>query len=79
MSLAPGRASGKRCRFVDRHGKLTKARKCSQPLFLKAKGTSNWSLSLARKLPKGTYKIQARAVDAAGNLGVAAKKTQRVR
>ncbi len=72
-------ASRKRCRFVAAAGRLTSARSCSKPVWLKAKGTTRWSLSLKRRLPRGTYRIQVRARDAAGNRQAAvAKRTQRV-
>jgi hypothetical protein len=79
VEVAISRAAGSKCRFVDRSGKLTKARKCSRPVFLRAKGAREWSLSTARKLPRGTYTIRVRAVDAAGNVQPkAAARTQRV-
>ena len=72
-------ASRKRCRFVAAAGTLTSARSCSKQVWLKAKGTTRWSLILKRRLPRGTYKIQVRARDAAGNRQAAvAKRTQRV-
>jgi hypothetical protein len=80
VELAISRKAPKhRCRFVAASGRLTSARKCSKPVFLKAKGSTSWSLTTKRKLPRGTYTLQVRARDAAGNLqaGVA-KRTQRV-
>jgi hypothetical protein len=69
-----------RCRFVDAGGKLTGARSCTKPVWLKAKGTTRWSLSFKRPLPRATYTIQVRALDVAGNRqATAAKRTQRVR
>ena len=68
VEVAISRAAGrKRCRFVAAGGTLTSARSCSKPVWLKAKGTTRWSLSLKRRLPRGTYTIQVRARDAAGN------------
>jgi hypothetical protein len=64
----------------ERSGKLTPARKCSKAVFLKAKGTTSWSLSVKRKLPRGRYTILVRATDAAGNRhGTPAQRTIRVR
>ncbi len=79
--LLAGCASGRRkCRFVARGGRLTAARNCSKPLWLKAKGTASWSLDSARPLPRGSYSLQVRARDAAGNLQRApARRTVRVR
>ena len=73
------KAAKKKCRFVKANGKLTKARSCKKPVFVRAKGTSNWSLSLKRKLPRGKYTIQVRARDAAGNRqSQAVKRTKRI-
>jgi hypothetical protein len=79
VEVAISRTAGKRCRFVAATGKLTSARSCAKPVWLKAKGTTTWSLSTKRRLPRGTYTIQVRARDAAGNRQAgAAKRTQRV-
>jgi hypothetical protein len=80
VEVAIARKVGKKCRFVTAGGKLGKARGCSRPLFLKAKGTTAWSLRLKRKLPRASYTVLVRARDAAGNLqSKAAKRTLRVR
>ena len=80
VEVAISRKAGKKCRFVAAGGKLGKARGCSKPVFLKAKGTTTWSLSLKRKLPRGRYTVLVRARDAAGNLqSKPAKRTLRVR
>ena len=73
-------AGGRRCRFVSRGGRLTPARRCSKPVWLKAKGTARWRLDLARRLPRGTYALRARAGDAAGNRqATPARRSVRVR
>jgi sulfur carrier protein ThiS len=74
VDVAISRKAGTQCRFVSRSGTLTTARKCSKPVFLKAKGTTSWSLTTKRKLPKGTYTILVRVRDAAGNLRAKAAK-----
>jgi hypothetical protein len=80
VEVAISRKAGTKCRFVAAGGKLGKARICSRRVFLKAKGTTKWSLSLKRKLPRGGYTVLVRARDAAGNLqSRAAKRTLRVR
>ena len=62
------------------NGRLTKARKCAKRVFLKAKGTASWTLTLKRKLPRGRYAIQVRAIDRAGNRQAKpAARTVRVR
>jgi hypothetical protein len=77
VDVAISRKAGKRCRFVASNGRLTGARKCSKPVFLRAKGSTSWSLATKRRLPRGSYAIQVRARDAAGNVRIA-KRTQRV-
>jgi hypothetical protein len=68
VEVAVSRAAGRgRCRFMASGGSLTKARPCSKPVFVKAKGTARWSFAARRALPRGTYTIQVRARDAAGN------------
>ena len=74
VEVAISRKAGAKCRFVKGSGKLTTARKCSRPVFLKANGTTTWSLTTKRKLPKGSYAIVVRVTDAAGNVTAAAAK-----
>jgi hypothetical protein len=70
------KAGKKRCRWVtNKRGKLSKRRSCKKPVWLKAKGTTKWTLTLKRKLPRGRYGLQVRARDAAGN--IQAKPTRR--
>ncbi|MEA2135540.1 MAG: hypothetical protein QOC68_3449 [Solirubrobacteraceae bacterium] len=80
VEVAISRKAGRnRCRFVARNGRLTGARSCSKPVWLRAKGTTSWTLSTKRRLPRGTYTIQLRARDAAGNRQAkAVKRVQRV-
>ncbi len=72
--------AGKRCRFARIDGTLGRAMPCSSSVGLAARGTSRWSLKLSRALAKGTYKVDVRAIDAAGRQrATAAVKTLRVR
>ena len=81
VEVAIARAAAKRkCRFVAGGGRLTAARKCSKPVWLKAKGTATWRLDSGRALPRGSYTVKARARDAAGNVQPApVRRTLRVR
>jgi hypothetical protein len=73
-------AAGHRCRFIAAGGALTTPRSCAKPVWLKAKGTTQWSLSAKRRLARGTYTILVRARDAAGNLQAkVGKRVLRVR
>jgi hypothetical protein len=77
VELAIARKAGSKCRFVGANGKLTRARRCSQPVFLKAAGTAAWSLSV--KLPRGAYTVQLRARDRAGNVQRAVSRRVKAR
>ena len=52
-----------RCRFLERGGKLSRARSCRRPLEFVARGTSRWSLRLRHALAPGRYVIRVDAVD----------------
>jgi hypothetical protein len=60
------RIKGFRCRFANRKGHFGRPVKCSHKRYVKAKGTSKWSLHLARKLRGGHYDVWARSVTRAG-------------
>ena len=51
-------------------GTLTRFRRvkgrCSPTVFLRARGTTRWSLKLPAALPAGSFAIYARATDTAG-------------
>ena len=68
VTLSIDRKSGKRCRFLSRSHRLSRARSCSKPVWLTASGTSRWSFRLPRKLSHGRYQVAVRAVDSSGNL-----------
>lgn len=67
VEVAISRKAGRRCRWVKANGRLTKRRSCSKPVWLRAKGTTKWSLSVKRRLKRGKYSIRVRARDGAGN------------
>jgi hypothetical protein len=52
-----------RCRFVSRNGRLSGPRRCSQPIWLRARGIKHWTLRKALRIPPGRYVIRADAVD----------------
>jgi hypothetical protein len=55
------------CRFMNARGKFGKAKRCSRPLYLKARGTGPWRFSKKARLRKGSYLVYARAFDRKGN------------
>jgi hypothetical protein len=57
----------KLCRYVLKSGRLSRERSCDRPLFLAARGTNQWRFALKVNLPRGYYRIRARAVDRVGN------------
>jgi hypothetical protein len=59
--------SGKRCRFLQLSGTLSKARSCSRALYLPATGLTTWSLKVGGTLPPGRYQVWTQALDTAGN------------
>jgi hypothetical protein len=80
VEVAISRAAGRKCRFLTAAGGLTKARGCAKPVWLKAKGTTTWTFTAKRRLPRGSYTIQVRSRDAAGNRqATVVKRTQKLR
>jgi hypothetical protein len=65
VSIARRLAHG-RCRYVAARG-LGPAMPCTRPRYVRARGTSSWSLTLHRPLPAGRYVVSTRAIDKAGN------------
>ena len=66
--VSVAKLQGHTCRFVQKNGKLARARSCRLPILLRAKGTSHWKFTLKRRLHRGRYRAWARAVDSAGNI-----------
>jgi hypothetical protein len=67
VGISVARAVGAKCRFLTVTGTFTAARSCARTTYLTAKATTAWRLKLP-KLPKGSYKVRSRAIDAAGNV-----------
>ena len=65
--VAVARQKGKRCQFLTRRGKLGRARSCSKPAYLTAKGAKTFSLRIRGKIKPGRFRIAARGFDGAGN------------
>jgi hypothetical protein len=67
VQVSVARRVGRRCAFLRRTGRFTKARSCRRAVYLKAKGTRRWRFSKRANLPAGTYVVRVRAVNRAGN------------
>jgi len=62
------RVSGGRCRFVTRDGRLTAARACTRPLYLRvSQAGGRWRLRVRLARPGRRYELRVRATDSAGN------------
>lgn len=72
------RATGGRCDYLDRRGKLRR-RACNRPIRIRAQGTAKWSLRLRTHLPRGRYRAVVIPVDRASNRRRAASMLFRVR
>jgi hypothetical protein len=55
------------CQHLYRSGHLGGLGSCAHTHWMRAKGTSSWRFAIPRNLPRGTYRLVRRAVDAAGN------------
>jgi hypothetical protein len=78
VTIAISRIHGKRCQAVTSAGHLGHAAACGHNKWLVAKGTKTFQVSL-KGLPKGTYRIQTRAVDFAGNIQKVGKRVQKLK
>ena len=65
------------------HGKLSKRRPCSKPLYVRAQpvsfrgGKTTWKLDRPVTLRPGTYTAIIRATDREGNVETAKRRTNR--
>ena len=63
-----GKSKHQTCAFLTKGGTLTGFRRCTKPVLLTAKGTTHWSITLKpHALPRGSYRVVVRAVDASKN------------
>jgi hypothetical protein len=78
VDVALVRQFARSCRALRPNGSWRTIRKCSAPPFLRARGTTNWSLRLDRPLAKGVYVLFARATDDLGRAEGGFGKANRV-
>jgi len=77
VAISVQRKQGKRCRYMSSKGKLSSAKSCATPVYLRAHGVGKWAFGLSKKLPRGAYTVHVHALDTAGN--VSAQRSLRVR
>jgi hypothetical protein len=65
--VSVARLRGKRCQFLRAGGSLGATQSCSRRVLLRARGKKRWVFHVKGRLPKGTYRVIATAVDASGN------------
>jgi hypothetical protein len=68
------KASGGRCRHMAASGRLSKATRCGRLRYLRARGTARWRFTARRALPRGTYVLRVRSIDADGKASPVSRK-----
>lgn len=69
VAVAVALRQGTRCRFLRADGRLDRARSCRRPAYLPARGTRRFTLvRRGLALPRGRYRVVARATDRSGNV-----------
>jgi hypothetical protein len=69
VAVAVGRAVAHgRCRFLRADGRLGPAVSCLRTSYVVARGTRSWRLTLAGRLPAGSYVAWVRGTDVANNV-----------
>jgi hypothetical protein len=66
VSVAIVRKTGNRCQNLLPSGRLSKPTGCRH-IWLPTMGSKVWRFRLRHRLPRGTYIVSTRAIDAAGN------------
>jgi hypothetical protein len=79
VQAAVAQVKGKRCRFLDGRGRLGKTTRCSKPTFVSVSGVTPFRLKVKAKLPRGKYRVGARAIDFSGNVEKLKLKKTKVR
>jgi hypothetical protein len=74
--VSVAKLSGRKCRFLTRRRGLTRRRSCRKPVVMRARGVGTWKLRVRHRLPRGRYRVAARAVDMAGNRERAAARNK---
>ncbi len=67
VMVAVKRLRDGRCQHLNRSGNLSSRGSCGHTHWMRAKGKGRWSFQVPKGLPRGRYRLHARAVDRAGN------------
>jgi hypothetical protein len=79
VRISVWKKSGRKCRYLNKRGHLTRARSCRKPLRMNARlgktrrGKTPWRLSL-RHVPRGRFEVLASAIDSKGHTQRASAK-----
>lgn len=69
VTVSIAKAVGRKCRYMKADGRLAREkRSCKRTKYVRAKGTTRWTLRAKRRLPAGRYKLWVRAIDRKGNV-----------
>ena len=67
VAVSVQRKSGKRYKTLFGKAPLLRKLRPGRQHWLVARGSTNWSFRLSKRLPKGKYVVRMRAIDFAGN------------
>jgi hypothetical protein len=68
VAVSVQRKRGRTCQTLFGKGRLLRKMSCGRRHWLLARGTTNWSFRLSKRLPRGKYVVRTRAIDFAGNV-----------
>jgi len=85
VEVSVGTRSAKQCRYLTSSGRLSPARDCAQPIyvrarvvrFIRSRAKSFWRLSRSARLRRGRYTAIVRGVDRDGNVEIKQRPTNR--
>jgi sugar lactone lactonase YvrE len=77
VRVAVARKGGRKCRWLHSSGRMSKPTSCAKPLFMRAKGTSRWTVR-AKIRGRGTWVVLSRAEQRGGVRETLTKRTNTV-
>ncbi|HEX8102003.1 MAG TPA: sialidase family protein [Solirubrobacteraceae bacterium] len=67
--VAIGRSiHGGGCKYLRASGRFGKRRPCARTQYIVTRGTKHWRLRIRHRIPRGSYQIWVRGIDARGNV-----------